>query len=66
MNTLTTQERLAESELPVDVFGASAEAQQQPQQLQQHPQPQQLEAEQDKQDHSKSQYLSFLRKMNHL
>lgn len=62
MNTLTTQERLAESELPVDVFGAPAEAQQQPQQ----PQPQQLEAEQDKQDHSKSQYLSFLRKMNHL
>lgn len=52
MNTLTTQERLAESELPVDVFGASAETQP-AQQLQ----PQQLEAEQEEQDHSKSQYL---------
>lgn len=39
----------AQSELPVDVFGASAE----PQPAQQ----QQLEAEQVEQDHSKSQYL---------
>lgn len=40
----------AQSELPVDVFGASAE----PQPAQQQ---QQLEAEQVEQDHSKSQYL---------
>lgn len=54
MNTLTTQERLAEPELPVDMFGATAETQPaQPAQQQ----PQQLEAEQEEQDHSKSQYL---------
>lgn len=58
MNTLTTQERLAEPELPVDVFGASAETQPtQPTQAAQQLQPQQLEAEQEEQDHSKSQYL---------
>lgn len=54
MNALTTQERLAEPELPVDMFGATAETQPaQPAQQQ----PQQLEAEQEEQDHSKSQYL---------
>lgn len=55
MNTLTTQERLAEPELPVDMFGATAETQ--PVQPAQQQQPQQLEAEQEEQDHSKSQYL---------
>lgn len=55
MNTLATQERLAESELPVDVFGASAETH--PAQQQQQQQPQHVEAEPEQQDHSKSQYL---------
>lgn len=55
MTTLATQERLAESELPVDVFGAPAETQSA--QQQQQPQPQQMEAEQEEQDHSKSQYV---------
>lgn len=45
----------AQSELPVDVFGASAETQ--PAQPAQQQQQQQLEAEQVEQDHSKSQYL---------
>lgn len=60
MNTLATQERLTESELPGDVFGASAETQPQQQQ------PQQLDAEQQEQDHSKSPYLPFLHKNNYL